>query len=156
MAAATANPAFAGERGTVDIEAGLRDGSLTTEQAFSLQERRLRAEMEAREKQLRVEMKEMVAAAQLGAAEGGATLAAAVRGLVARLTETPTNFHQATVHFLVANEPQDDAEHHDHPKDAEDAAIARAPLMFAGSVAMVLLQSITAMGVLIGTALISC
>ena len=64
MAAATANPAFAG--GTVDIEAGLRDGTLTTEQAFALQERQLRAEMEAREKQLRVEMDAKIAAAQLG------------------------------------------------------------------------------------------
>ena len=117
--AATDNPAFAGGLGEtaagVDIEAGLRDGTLTAEQAVVLMEE----QMEAREKQLRAEVDAKIAAAQLGVVEGGATLASAVRGLVARLTETPTNFHQVTVHFLATAAP-------------EDAAMARrAPLLYA-------------------------
>ena len=67
-----------------------------------------------------------------------------MQSVVARLTETPTNFHQATVHFLATDAP-------------EDAAMARkAPLLYAGSMAMVGLQSMTAMGVLVGTVLPSC
>ena len=82
----------------VDIEAGLRDGTLTAEQAVVLQERQLRAEMVARERQLRAEMQEQMAQleARLGTGDSGSPLTAAVRGVVARLTETPTNFHQAT------------------------------------------------------------
>ena len=79
----------------IDIKAGLKDGSLSSDEAIVLMEE----QMEAREKQLRAEMRAEIAAAQLGAAEGGATLISAVRGVVARLTETPTNFHQATVFF---------------------------------------------------------
>jgi hypothetical protein len=71
-------------------------------------------------------------------------LAAAVRSIVARLTETPTNFHQATVHFLATDAPQ-------------DAAMARrAPLLYAGSLVMVSLQSATALGVWVGTFAASC
>ena len=121
--AATDNPAFAGGLGEtaagVDIEAGLRDGTLTAEQAVVLMQEQLQGQMEAREKQLRAEVDAKIAAAQLGVVEGGATLASAVRGLVARLTETPTNFHQVTVHFLATAAP-------------EDAAMARrAPLLYA-------------------------
>jgi len=134
---ATENPAFADADGAdapasgpaADIEAALRDGTLTGDEAIVLMEKRM-YEMEAR---LR---------AELGGGDTG--LAAAVRGVVARLTETPTNFHQATVHFLAADAP-------------EDAAMARrAPLLYAGSLAMVGLQSATAVGVLIGTFLPSC
>ena len=100
---ATENPAFAGGQdeaaaGGVDIEAGLRDGTMTAEQAVVLLQEQLRAEMQE-------QMDAKIAAARLGVAEGGTTLAAAVRGVVARLTETPTNFHQATVHFLAACVP---------------------------------------------------
>ena len=71
-------------------------------------------------------------------------LAASVRSIVARLTETPTNFHQATVHFLATDAPQ-------------DAAMARrAPLLYAGSFVMVSLQSTTALGVWLGTFSPSC
>ena len=137
---ATENPAFAGGAGApssepaVDVEAALKDGTLTAEQAVVVQERQLRDEMARLEARLR---------AELGGG-GGATLASAVRGVVARLTETPTNFHQATVFFLAADAP-------------EDAAMARrAPLLYAGSLAMVLLQSMAAVGVQIGTFLPSC
>ena len=100
--AATENPAFAGgpdeaaAGSSMGIKAGLKDGTLTSDEAIVLMEE----QMEAREKQLRAEMDAKIAAAQLGVAEGGATLAAAVRSVVAKLTETPTNFHQATVFFL--------------------------------------------------------
>ena len=89
--------------------------------------------------QMKGELEAKIAGAQLGAAEGGATLASAMRGLVARLTETPTNFHQATVHFLATDAPED------------EAMARRAPLLYAGSLAMVGLQSATAVGVLVGT-----
>ena len=71
-------------------------------------------------------------------------LAASVRSIVARLTETPTNFHQATVHFLATDA-------------AEDAGMKRrTPLLFACSLAMVLMQCLVAVGVMVGTATSSC
>ena len=85
--AATENPAFAGgpegaaAGSSVDIEAGLRDGTLTAEQAVVLQERQLKRQEEKMEA-MRAEMRAEIAAAQLGIAEGGATLAAAVRSVV--------------------------------------------------------------------------
>lgn len=145
----TENPAFADEpdepsTGSLGIKARLKDGTLTSDEAIVLMEE----QMEAREKQMRAEMQEQmdakIAAARLGAAEGGATLISAVRGVVARLTETPTNFHQATVHFLAADAP-------------EDEAMARwAPLLYAGSLAMVFLQATATMGVLVGTIFPTC
>ena len=82
--------------------------------------------------------------AELSGASGDTGFATTVRGVVARLTETPTNFHQATVHFLATDAPQ-------------DAAMARwAPLLYAGSLAMVGLQSATAVGVFYGTTFPSC
>ena len=99
---ATRNPAFAGEGdeadeadADLDIEAALKDGALTAEQAVVLQERQLRAEMVAQMEQMKGELEAKIAGAQLGAAESGATLASVVKSVVARLTETPTNFHQA-------------------------------------------------------------
>ena len=143
---ATENPAFAGaeeldagDETAVDIEAGLKDGTLTAEQAVVLQERQM-ARMEQR---AQAEMAQLEA--RLRAELGGQTgIAATVRGIVARLTETPTNFHQATVHFLATDAPED------------EAMARRAPLLYAGSLAMVLLQSATAAGVWIGTMRASC
>ena len=116
----------------------------TGEQAVVLQERqmeRMRVEMQD---QMDAKITQLEARLSGGVADGGATLASAVRGLVARLTETPTNFHQATVFFLAADAP-------------EDAAMARrAPLLYAGSLAMVGLQSATAAGVLVGTVRPAC
>ena len=122
------------------IKAGLRDGTLTGDEAIVLMEEQMEL--------MRAEMQRL-AAAQLGAvvegAEGAASpLAAAVRGVVARLTEAPTNFHQATVYFLAAAAPGD------------EAMARRAPLLYAGSLAMVGLQSATAAGVWTGTMLPSC
>eukprot|EP01043_Picozoa_sp_COSAG02_P050629 COSAG02_NODE_5227_length_4525_cov_1.708540_2_plen_513_part_00 len=135
----------------VDIEAELRDGTLTAEQAVVLQERQLTAqivEMRGQMAQMKGQMQEMITGAQLGVAgsagSAGSPLASAVRGIVARLTETPTNFHQATVHFLATDAP-------------EDAVMARrASLLYAGSLAMVGLQSATAVGLLVGTSEPSC
>eukprot|EP01046_Picozoa_sp_COSAG06_P000246 COSAG06_NODE_7_length_38054_cov_37.302569_8_plen_470_part_00 len=128
----------------IDIKARLEDGTLTSDEAIVLMEE----QMEAREKQLRAEMKgqmqEMIVAAQLGVSGSESTIASVVRGVVARLTETPTNFHQTTVFFLATDAP-------------EDAAMARwAPLLYAGSLAMVLLQTATAFGVIVGTIRQAC
>ena len=57
--------AAAQRSGAVDIKAGLKDGTLTSDEAIVLMEE----QMEAREKQLRAEMDAKIAAAQLGAAE---------------------------------------------------------------------------------------
>ena len=147
---ATANPAFADgaqEGHGVDIEAGLEDGTLTAEQAVVLQERqmeRMRVEMQA---QMEAKTAQMIAAAQLGVAgsdNSESTVTSMVRGVVARLTEAPTNFHQATVYFLMTDAPQD------------EAMARRAPLLYAGSLAMVMLQSVTAIGVAVGTIIPSC
>lgn len=131
------NPAFAGAEastaGSVDIEAALKDGTLTAEQAVVLMQEQLRAEMRAE-----------IAAAQLGLAGGGATLASAVRGVVAKLTEAPANFHLATVFYLATDAPED------------AAMVGQAPLLFAGSLAMVVLQSVAAVGVFGGTIHPSC
>ena len=119
----------------VDIEAGLRDGTLTSDEAIVLMEEQLKGQMDAKIAQLR---------AELSGGGGDSGLDSIVRGLVARLTETPTNFHQATVFFLAADAP-------------EDAAMARrAPLLYAVSLAMVVLQSETAGGVFAGTMIPSC
>eukprot|EP01045_Picozoa_sp_COSAG04_P004037 COSAG04_NODE_171_length_21611_cov_4.302808_11_plen_483_part_00 len=120
-----------------DIEARLKDGTLTAEQAVVLQERQMEL--------MRVEMQRLAAAQLDSVVEGGGVvspLAATVRGVVARLTETPANFHQATVYFLAAG--------------GEDALSGRAPLLYVGSLAMVGLQSITAVGVFAGTIIPSC
>jgi hypothetical protein len=70
--------------------------------------------------------------------------AAAVRAVVARLTEAPPNFHQATSYFAATAAP-------------EDAPMAaRAPLFFLASALMVLMQTVTAMGVCWGVVLPSC
>lgn len=121
----------------VDIEAGLKDGTLTAEQAVVLMERQIEAKVNTKIAQLEARLSG-------GAGDAGSSLESAVRGLVARLTETPTNFHQATVFYLAVDAP-------------EDAAMARwSPLLYAGSLAMVGLQSATAVGVLYGTTEPSC
>ena len=107
---AAENPAFAGAEApssepAVDIEAGLKDGTLTAEQAVVLQERQLRAEVEAQMARLETRLR-----AELVGDDRGATgLATAVRGIYARLTEAPTNYHQATVHYLSSDAPEDAA-----------------------------------------------
>ena len=114
--------------------------ALSSDEAIVLMEEQMGAEIA----KLRAELS-VVSGAVVEGAEGAASpLAATVRGLVARLTETPTNFHQATVFFLAADAPED------------EAMGRRAPLLYAGSLAMVGLQSATAGGVLIGTVLPAC
>ena len=106
----------------IDIKAGLKDGSLTSDDAIVLMEEQMEKKMTTQIAKLRAELS-VVSGAVVEGAEGAASpLASVVRGLVARLTETPTNFHQATVFFrrqdfLAADAP-------------EDAAMARrAPLL---------------------------
>ena len=124
---------------TVDIEAALAEGSLTSNQAIALQERRM--------ERMRVETRAQIAQlrSELGlSAERPLALAATVRRVVARLTQTPTNYHQATVHYLSSDAP-------------EDAAMARwAPLLYMGSLAMVVMQSMVAVGVFVGTVSRTC
>eukprot|EP01043_Picozoa_sp_COSAG02_P060381 COSAG02_NODE_7878_length_2806_cov_7.132989_1_plen_486_part_00 len=140
---ATENPAFAGEEAaqgsSVDIEAALKNGTLTSDEAIVLQERQMEL--------MRAEMQRL-ATAQLAsaveAAEGAASPLDTVQNIVARLTETRTNFHQATVYFLATDAPE------------VEAMARRAPLLYAGSLTMVFLQSATAAGVYFGTLQPSC
>jgi hypothetical protein len=106
-----------------DIEAARRDGTATVEQAMQLMEANI-AELEER------------------LVQGGTPAEAAMRSLVARLTEAPTNLHQATVYFA-GREP----EH-------EDAG--KAMVSFLAGLAIVGLQSAVAVGVVMGTVSPSC
>jgi hypothetical protein len=87
---------------------------------------------EAREVKLRAELR------------SAAPFEDAVRASVARLTETPTNWHQGTVYYLGCHDPQD------------AKMKAKAPMMFAGGVIMVLAQVVVAGGLFIGANLRSC
>eukprot|EP01045_Picozoa_sp_COSAG04_P040257 COSAG04_NODE_11679_length_694_cov_1.354622_1_plen_190_part_10 len=122
----------------VDIEAGLRAGTLTAEQAVLLMEQRLEQKMEGRLAEIDAQIDAKITAAQLG---GTQLASAVVRRAVARLTEAPTNFHQATVHYLAADAAA-----------VEDAAMARkAPLLYLGSLLIVGLQSTATVAVFMGS-----
>lgn len=71
-------------------------------------------------------------------------LAPVIRGVTARLTENSPNFHQATIFFAASKAPED------------SPTASRASLLFLGSTMMVLMQTLTAMGVLWGVVLPSC
>jgi len=94
---------------------------------FELAKRQMMAEMEARLEQ-----------------QVGARVESTVRAISARLTETPCNFHQATVYFAASDSPED------------AAASAKAPLFFVASVAIVLMQTFAATGMLTGTSFKGC
>eukprot|EP01051_Picozoa_sp_SAG22_P000366 SAG22_NODE_9_length_35992_cov_37.278104_5_plen_401_part_00 len=119
-----------------DLEAALAEpcGAEHAAQAVAVMERL----MLAREDELAAKFE-----ARLG---GGASLdsVAAVRSVVAQLTEAPPNFHQATIYFAASEAP-------------EDAPMAaRARLLFLFSALMVLMQTVTAVGVCWGVVLPSC
>jgi hypothetical protein len=86
----------------------------------------------------RFEAREVKLCAELGSA---APFEDAVRASVARLTEAPTNWHQGTVYYLGCQDPLD------------AAMKAKAPMMFAGGVVMVLAQVVVAAGLFVGTSL---
>eukprot|EP01051_Picozoa_sp_SAG22_P015112 SAG22_NODE_1930_length_3292_cov_5.169120_2_plen_291_part_01 len=86
------------------------------------------------------------AQAAVGSEAAGDTTsaAAAVRAIVARLTETPPNFHQATAYFASTQEP-------------DDAPVAaRAWMLLLGSTLMVMMQTFAAVGVTWGVVLPFC
>ena len=76
MAAATENPTFAAGAGEassdVDVEAGLKDGTLSAEQAVLMMEARLESKFAGQVAEIKSQMAEMIASAQLGAAANGA------------------------------------------------------------------------------------
>jgi len=77
----------------VDIEAALKAGTLTEAQAIVLQER-LRKEMEAK-----------IATLEERLGGQAAPIGAAIRSVLASLTEAPTNWHQGVVCGLVSSSP---------------------------------------------------
>ena len=92
------------------------------------------AQLKAEIKQLRIEL-------------GGSPLAddaAADDDETPLVQQTPTNFHQAAVFYLASDAPRD------------SAMAARAPLLFIGSLSMVVTQTLVALGVFAGTISPTC
>jgi hypothetical protein len=108
---------------------GMKAGTVSEAEAVRVMENLLRTREAALETRL--------------AAPGG-LLESSIKSTMARLTEAPTNWHQATVFYLTTTDPKD------------TQMRARAPLLFAGSALMVLVQSATALAVAISTLLPSC
>eukprot|EP01045_Picozoa_sp_COSAG04_P010169 COSAG04_NODE_615_length_11914_cov_12.688447_10_plen_512_part_00 len=145
----SAKPAAVVTYKQIDIKAGLKAGTLTSDDAIALMEEQMehmRAEMQEQMDTKIDATLSLLLRPGFAVSEGGTTLtlARAVRGVVAKFTEAPTNFHQATVFFLAAVAPED------------EAMARRAPLLYAVSLAMVGLQSATAVGVFVGTMTPSC
>ena len=134
---------------------GLQDGSLSDQEAAAVMERM----MDARVSDLRTELGLGSAG---GPANGGGDIAALrselaaggsesskgpqwglVRRVLARLEESPTNWHQGTV-FAFARQ------------DAEPEMARRARILLAGSFAIVLLQCWTAVAIFTGTVFQAC
>lgn len=116
----------------LDIEAALKAGTLTESQAI-VQQERLRKAMETKIAELE---------ARLGA--HGVPVEAAVRSVVARLTESPSNWHQGVVFGLVAN-------------DAKDAELRMwAPVGLVVSGAIVSMQCAVAVVLFVGTISPAC
>ena len=108
-----------------DVEAALAAGSVTPEQAIALLEQKLE-KLEAKLEEFGFE--------------------ARVRSVVARLTETPTSFHQGTVFYAAC---------HDEGEDMETRR-RYLPCMLLTSVFMVLAQCAVVSSILVGTVYKSC
>ena len=80
----------------------------------------------------------------LQTSEGKEMFAPTIRSVAARLTESPPNFHQATIFFATSRAPE----------DVEMAA--RAWLLLIASAVMVLTQTLTSFGACFGAVLVSC
>ena len=78
--------------------------------------------------------------AETGGHVSDASVVEVVNAVVAGRTETPLNFHQATVHFCAV--------------ETEDAA--KVPLMLCAGLMMVMMQTIAAIAVTVGTGMRSC
>jgi hypothetical protein len=123
----TENPAFVGGEG--DVEAALKGGNVTAEEAVILMEKKLEARI-----------RELEAKVDHGAVVN-------VKSVLARLGEAPPNFHQLTVFAAVQQSL---------PQDSEVAPRVSFPVALSVSAAIVLLQLGAAIGVLIGTIIKSC
>lgn len=134
------NPLGQGSGGVeaVNIEAGLKDGSISPEDAVLLMQEQLRQ---------MVSKKQVVAMlGELRAELGGpaAPAEAAIRTVVAQLTEAPTNWHQGVLYGLVTRDPQ-------------DVELRQwAPLGYAVSWIIVFMQSAVAVGLFMGTMTPTC
>lgn len=128
---------------TVDIEAVLSSGIMTEREALvhlHNENRQLHARLDL-EVATRRELAEGLGYVRRELAEAGEP---AFRQWAAHLTAAPTNLHQAVVFWLTSD-------------DAEDATMRkRAPLLYAMSLALVLAQTATAIGVLWGVYSPSC
>ena len=124
------NPSFAAGAGhALDIEAALRDGALTAEQALVEMQKQMEASTAAQIAELKEGLAEQLAKAS--------SVDSVVASAVGRVLSTPTNWHQATVQSACSGSP-------DAPRFVSIAA------------AMVLTQLLAAMGLLSGVAIPSC
>eukprot|EP01052_Picozoa_sp_SAG31_P004828 SAG31_NODE_204_length_20414_cov_19.143392_20_plen_146_part_00 len=113
----------------VDIEAALKAGSVTAEEAVVL----LQQQMDTRIESMRAELSSTTSPAL-----------SAVSAVLAHLGEAPMNFHQCTVFYAASTE-------------SEDAAMAaRAGQLLCASAVMVLTQCIATCAVLSGNFWASC
>ena len=139
-------PPTGSARARVDIEAAvaaLKDGRVSQQNTVEAMEALLLAREAALRTAVRAETGEQLATMQatLEARFGGGPAwpaEAATRKIVARLTATPPNLHQATVYFADADQ------HHDERK-------ASRWLLLCGSALLVFGQCVAAVGVAIGT-----
>ena len=115
----------------VDIEAALKAGTVTANEAIVLMEQQMKQEIEQIREQL--------------ATQGAPTMEYGVRSALARLANAPCNWHQATVYYASATAAEEDA-----------LGKARAPLMLAAGVAMVLGQLLACVAVGVGMVVPAC
>lgn len=130
----TENPleANSGEPAGLDIEAALKTGTLTEAQAI-VQQEKMRQEMQAEIDELKARLSGLTA-----------PLETAIRSVVARLTESPSNWHQGVVLGFVTDAPT-------------DAQLRQwAPLGYLVSCVIVFMQSAVAVGICIGTIQPAC
>ena len=119
----------------VDIEAALKAGTVTEREAIVLMEQQMKQEMKQMQEKLTKQF----------AGQGAPTIESGVRSALARLANAPCNWHQATVYYASATAAEEDA-----------LGKARAPLMLAAGVAMVLGQLLACTAVGVGIIIPAC
>jgi hypothetical protein len=144
------NPLVSASLSFADVETALAKGGVgpaeaaaamrAMEAVLAEREERAQAELAA----VRAELQDMRTAVGASARAGMDPLKSAVLDTVAKLTEAPCNFHQATVYFCASDEL------------ADEEYARKAPVLMLTSWLLVLLQCMASMGVYVGTFRPSC
>lgn len=127
-AAIAADTTFAADIDSVDVEAGLKAGTISVEEGFGLMQQQM-----AQQKKQIATMEQ-----QLVGASGGASrsIDALVRKALGHRAEAPTNQHQVAVFCAASDDPE---------------LVGLLPRMLLWSFLLVLFQSMAAVGVFVGT-----